>query len=170
MTRSLLFSSSQTLCLLIPSTTFSLVCWSLSPSFIIFNLKLFLSGSYQVCCQRYFLATWSHGSCPFQAIVDLQRVPCGHRSQNLFANTSCTNSCWPEGSICSSSSPSISLAGSRGRSPGPPCPWLLVPEPCGHTWYASGLIQQVLTQKGLCRGNSLRTGQALVASLQSAGS
>lgn len=76
---------------------------------------------------KVFFPAWSHGSCPFQAIVDLQWGSHGHRSQDLVSYTSCTNSCWPAGSIYSSSSPSISLAGSKGSPPGPPCPWSLPP-------------------------------------------
>lgn len=77
-----------------------------------------------------------------RTLLEKQNKTKGPWSQNPTANTRCTDSCWPAGSVYSSSRPSTLLRESTGIPPGSPWPWLSPPEPCNYAWYPSDLLRQ----------------------------
>lgn len=111
--RSLLSTSTCTLCLPVWSTTFSLDRGSSYPSLIVPSLKLSLSV-WPACWQSSFLTTNKvSGSFLFLAVLNYQQVSHGHRNWNPAADTRCTTRCWPAGRVHFFSSPSPSPSGLR---------------------------------------------------------
>lgn len=164
------FCSPQTLCFLTPSTTSALNCWSLSPSFIILTLKLFLSG-WTVCWQRYFFPLGHMDLVPSKLLLIFSEGP-----MVIEAKTCCLHQLYKQLLTCRIDLLLLKPFHLTGRIKGNTtrAPMPLIIAPLSHVVTLdmlqvslSSTISAPMEELG---GSSLRTAKDLAASLQWTGS